>query len=83
MLSLRLPKELDQELTKVSRLESQTKTHIIRQALIEYLAKWKTKHKETAYTLGEDLFGVYEGDSNLSTDYKNRIDKTLHAKYPH
>jgi len=31
--------------------------------------------------LGHDLFGVYDGDEELSSDYKNRLDKILDEKY--
>ena len=82
MISLRLPMELEQELTTISRIEATTKTQIVRQAIVEYLARLKEKRTKTAYTLGEDLFGVYEGDTDLSSDYKHRLDDLLHEKYP-
>ena len=37
----------------------------------------KKRHTQTAYSLGHDLFGVYDGDEELSSDYKNRLVKIL------
>ncbi len=83
MISLRLPLELEQELTTIARLEATTKTHIVRQAIVEFVDKLKKQRGKSAYSLGEDLFGVYDGDVDLSSDYKNRLDDVLHAKYSH
>lgn len=83
MISLRLPFELEQELSTIAKLESTTKTQIVREAIIEFIANIKKKRTETPYTLGHDLFGVYDGDENLSSDYKNRLDDILNEKYSH
>jgi predicted DNA-binding protein len=81
MISLRLPAELEQELNLIAKLELTTKTQIVRQAIIEYIANLKRKRDDTPYSLGHDLFGVYDGDEELSSDYKNRLDKILDEKY--
>ena len=81
MISLRLPIELEQELNLIAKLELTTKTQIVREAIIEYIANLKKRRIQTPYSLGHDLFGVYEGDEELSSDYKNRLDKILDAKY--
>jgi len=81
MISLRLPIELEQELNTIAKLELTTKTQIVRDAIIEYIANLKKRHTQTAYSLGHDLFGVYDGDEELSSDYKNRLDKILDEKY--
>lgn len=73
MISLRLPAELEQELSAIAKLESITKIQIVREAIVEYVDKQKYKRENTPYSLGQDLFGVYDGDENLSSDYKNRL----------
>jgi len=81
MISLRLPIELEQELNLIAKLELTTKTQIVREAIVEYIANLKKRRIQTPYSLGHDLFGVYDGDEELSSDYKNRLDKILNAKY--
>ncbi|NEW61248.1 transcriptional regulator, partial [Sulfurovum sp. bin170] len=67
----------------IAKLELTTKTQIVRDAIVEYIANLKKRRTHTPYSLGHDLFGVYDGDEELSSDYKNRLDKILDAKYPH
>ena len=81
MISLRLPMKLEQELSLIAKLELTTKTEIVREAIVEYIANIKKRRSDTPYSLGEDLFGVYEGDKELSSDYKNRLDKILDEKH--
>ena len=81
MISLRLPRELEQELNTIAKLELTTKTEIVREAIVEYIAYLKKRQTQTAYSLGQDLFGAYDGDEELSSDYKNRLDKILDEKY--
>jgi len=83
MISLRLPFELEQELTTIAKLQSTTKTQIVREAIIQFIANIKEKNTQTPYSLGHDLFGAYDGDENLSSDYKNRLDDILNEKYSH
>jgi len=81
MISLRLPVELEQELNTIAKLELTTKTQIVREAIVEYIANIKKRRTQTPYSLGNDLFGVYDGEEELSSDYKNRLDKILNEKY--
>ena len=83
MLSVRLSTEAEHELGLVAHLEHTTKTHIVREAIAEFLQKRKQKKQYTPYLLGHDLFGVYEGEESLSQEYKTRLDDMLHAKYDH
>ena len=83
MISLRLPLELEQELSNIARLESTTKTQIVREAIIEFIENLKKKRTQTPYALAHDLFGVYDGDENLSSDYKNKLDGILDEKHSH
>ena len=81
MISIRLPFELEQELNTIAKLESTTKTQIVREAIEQFIANLKEKKTQTPYSLGHDLFGVYEGDENLSSNYKNRLDEILNEKH--
>ncbi|SFP42959.1 ribbon-helix-helix protein, CopG family [Hydrogenimonas thermophila] len=83
MLSVRLPKDIEQELANVARLEQTTKTEIVREAILFFLENLKEKRKNTPYTLGKDLFGVYDGDSDLSSNYKQKLDEILNEKHNH
>lgn len=81
MLAVRLNESLEQELTYFSKLYSQTKTDVVREALTLY---FKVKREETAKTpfeLGRDVFGRYDsGEHNLSTTYKQKLKDKLRAK---
>ncbi len=81
MLSIRLPKDLEQELDTISKLQQTTKTEIVKDAIKLFLENLKHKRKDTPYTLGEDLFGVYEGEKNSSLNYKEKLDEILNEKY--
>ena len=83
MLSVRLPKDIEQELATVANLEQTTKTKIVRDAIQFFLKNLKEKRKNTPYTLGKDLFGVYDGDTDLSENYKQRLDEILNEKHNH
>ncbi|MDQ7086077.1 MAG: hypothetical protein Q9M36_14710 [Sulfurovum sp.] len=83
MISLRLPYALEQELTTIAKLESSTKTQIVREAIVQFITNLKEQKTQTPYSLGNDLFGVYDGDENLSSDYKNRLDEILTEKHSH
>lgn len=83
MVSILLPQEIEAELESVARQEHTTKTSLIKNAIAEFLDKWRQEEKITPYELGEDLFGVYEGDADLSTNVKTKIFETLNEKYPH
>ena len=83
MISLRLPVELEQELSLIAKLELTTKTQIVREAIVEYIANLKKRRTDTPYSLGEDLFGVFEGEKELSSNYKNKFDEILNEKYHH
>ena len=83
MLSVRLPSDIEQELDTVAKMQKTTKTEIVRQSILFFLENLKQKRKNKPYALGKDLFGVYEGDSDLSSTYKQKLDKILNEKYSH
>ncbi|MEA2047603.1 MAG: CopG family transcriptional regulator [Campylobacterota bacterium] len=80
MISLRLEKNLEKELTLISKLNHQTKTDTIKKALKHYFKSLKTT-TPTAYELGEEYFGKYGStDGNLSTTYKQKLKDRINAK---
>ena len=82
MISLRLPKELEEKLESMSKKEQLTKSDMIREALEIYLVD-KEKSKQP-YKLGEDLFGKYgSGDGKLSKEYKKKVKEKIHGKMSH
>ena len=83
MLSVRLPSEIEQELATVAKLENTTKTEIVRKSIQFFLENLKQKRKNKPYALGKDLFGVYDGDSDLASSYKQKLDEILNEKYSH
>lgn len=82
MISLRLPKELEEKLESLSKKEQVTKSDMIREALEKYLADIeKSKHP---YKMGEDLFGRYgSGDGKLSIEYKKKVREKIYGKMSH
>lgn len=82
MISLRLPKDLEERLESVSKKERITKSDVIREALEKYLVDMdKTTHP---FELGEDLFGKYgSSDGKLSKEYKKRVREKIHEKISH
>ena len=83
MLSVRLPTDIEQKLATVARLQQTTKTKIVREAILFFLKHLEKQRKNTPYTLGKDLFGVYDGEKNLSENYKQKLDEILNEKQNH
>lgn len=82
MVSVRLPRELEEKLESVSKSENLTKTDIIKEALEEYIVN--IEKSKQPYKLGEDLFGKYgSGDGTLSRDYKKKVRGKVHEKMSH
>ena len=81
MLSVRLPLSIEQELATVAKLQYTTKTEIVRKAILFFLDNLKKQETNTPYLLGKDLFGVYEGEEDLSANYKQKLDEMLNEKY--
>mgnify|MGYP005869088369 CR=1 FL=1 len=80
MLTVRLPKYLEQELDMISKQKRETKTEIVKQALIEYIKI----HSKTPYEAGKDLFGC--DDSHIadgSVKYKQNVRRRIHEKHSH
>lgn len=76
MKSVRLPKELEEELENLSSSTNKSHSLIIREALVEYIAKEK-RHREPFET-GKAYFGKHgSGDGDRSVTYKSRIKKKI------
>ncbi|MBD3795932.1 MAG: CopG family transcriptional regulator [Epsilonproteobacteria bacterium] len=81
MLAVRLNEKLEQELAYFSKLYSQTKTDVVREALTLYFKVKREEETKSPFELGKDLFGRYDsGEHNLSTTYKQKIKDKLRAK---
>lgn len=83
MVSLRLPQELEAQLETVAKQQHTTKTTLIKNAIIAFLDKLKQQEQLSPYELGEDLFGAYDGDSDLSVQTKRKTFEALREKHPH
>ncbi len=81
MISLRLTKELQQQLEQFSEQRNSTKTQVVREALAYYFAALEEEQAQTPYVLGEALFGKYaSGATDNSVNYKQKIKEKLRAK---
>ena len=81
MVSVRLPRGMEQKLERLSAKGKISKSEIIKEALEEYLNK--LEQAEQPYILGEELFGKYgSGSGVLSRDYKKLVRGKIHAKSP-
>jgi len=79
MKSVRLPKQLEEELDALSSSTNKSHSHIIREALVEYIAK--EKRTQNPFEIGKDLFGKRgSGDTDRSVTYKSRIKEKIREK---
>jgi predicted DNA-binding protein len=80
MIAVRLPDEMERNLSLYAQRMQLTKTDVVREALRLYMAQ----HADEAlspYALGEELFGRYgSGDTDRSATYKQRLKEKLRAK---
>jgi len=84
MLSIRLPQDLEEDLTALAKSEQATKTEIVKIALSTYIRERTHLKAKTPYELGKDLFGKYgSGKGDLSTTYKTKLKEKLSEKYHH
>jgi len=80
MISLRLPHPLEQQLNRYSKLQHQTKSQVVKNALEQY---FKIDVAERSpYELGKELFGKYSlGDQDLSKNYKKILKAKINEKH--
>lgn len=82
MLAVRLNETLEQELTSFSKLNTKTKTDVVKEALELYFKTQRENNKKTAYELGEAFFGVHDsGSEDLSRTYKRKLKEKLSEKH--
>ncbi len=75
MLTVRLPKEIEEQLEGLSKQHKTTKSEIVKKAITEYIAK----NYSNPYETGKDLFGTDDTDiRDGSTNYKNRFRSFIH-----
>lgn len=80
MLTVRLPKEIEEQLEGLSRQHKTTKSEIAKKAIAEYIAK----NYSNPYETGKDLFGSDETDiRDGSTNFKTRFRSFIHEKHSH
>ncbi|MEW6623424.1 MAG: ribbon-helix-helix protein, CopG family [Bacillota bacterium] len=79
MISVRLPRDLENKINYLSETEGITKSDIIKEALEKYL-KDKENHIHP-YKLGEELFGRFgSGKKDMSSTYKQKVRKKINEK---
>ncbi|MEP2446691.1 MAG: CopG family transcriptional regulator [Balneola sp.] len=80
MRSVRLPEELDKQLEMLADQKKVSRSNIIKEALVEYMAKEKKYNQP--YKLGARYFGKHgSGESDRSVNYKSRIKNKLRDKH--
>lgn len=79
--TIRLNDDLNNKLLTLKNIEHVTKTEIIKRAIAEYYDHHV--NDKSPYELGEDLFGKYGDDPELSVSYKSKLKRKLHEKYSH
>jgi hypothetical protein len=80
LLTVRLPKEIEEQLEGLSKQRKMTKSEIAKKAITEYI----TKNYSNPYETGKDLFGSDDSDiCDGSTSYKNRFRSFIHEKHSH
>ena len=81
MLAVRLPENLENELSLYAEMSDKTKTDVVKEALRLYLNTKEAEELKTPYELGELFFGKYEsGRDDLSTTYKQKLKRKLSEK---
>ncbi len=82
MRSLRISEELDKELEGLAKQKKVSRSEIIKEALVAYMAKEKTYNQP--YELGKKYFGKHgSGEADRSTTYKSRIKNKIREKRSH
>ncbi|MCP9292169.1 MULTISPECIES: CopG family ribbon-helix-helix protein [Gracilimonas] len=80
MRSVRLPEDLEKELEMLADQKNVSRSNIIKEALVEYMAKEKKYNKP--YEAGAAYFGKHgSGEANRSVTYKSRIKDKIRDKH--
>ncbi len=79
MRSVRLPEEVDKKLETLANQKNVSRSDIIKEALVEYMAK-EEKYNQP-YKLGSQYFGKHgSGEKDRSVTYKARIKDKIRDK---
>ena len=81
MTTVRLNDEIDTKLSTLIEIEKLTKSEIIKRAIIEYYEKYM--NKKTPYELGNEYFGKFGSNDELSSTYKTKVREKLNEKHSH
>lgn len=81
MTTVRLNNDIDSKLTKLIEAEHTTKSEIIKKAISEYFEGHY--QEKSPFELGEDLFGKFGAEEDLSTTYKQKLKGMLNEKHSH
>lgn len=79
MRSVRLPEEVEKELESLAYQKNVSRSTIIKDALVEYMAK--EKKYNNPFETGEKYFGRHgSGEHNRSVTYKSQIKSKIRGK---
>jgi predicted transcriptional regulator len=82
MRSVRLPEEVDKKLETLANQKNVSRSIIIKEALVEYMAK-EEKYNQP-YEAGAQYFGKHgSGEKDRSVTYKSRIKDKIRDKRTH
>ncbi|MBU45569.1 MAG: transcriptional regulator [Spirochaetaceae bacterium] len=80
MISLRLPRELEEKLTRLSALEKKTRTEIIKESLQMYIES--RDDRKSAYELATRHFGQSTGRGNQgSVNHQEVVRRKIKRKH--
>jgi RHH-type rel operon transcriptional repressor/antitoxin RelB len=78
-ITIRIDPQLQAELDRLARLEGVSRSDVVRESLVCYLAE--KKESVTPWELGKDVFGRYaSGRTDLSAERKKILKEKLRAK---
>lgn len=81
MRSVRLPEDVEKELEILSKQKKVSRSEIVKEALVEYMAKEKKYNQP--YEIGAAYFGKRgSGEKNRSETYKSQIKSKLSDNRP-
>ncbi|MEX0647970.1 MAG: CopG family transcriptional regulator [Balneolaceae bacterium] len=79
MRSVRLPEEIEKELDSLSSQKNVSRSMIIKEALVEYIANEKKYNRP--FETGSQYFGKHgSGENDRSVTYKEQIKSRIRGK---
>jgi predicted transcriptional regulator len=81
MLTLRLDKNIEDDLCKIAKLKGLTKSELVRRSIIEYVS---CNSESKSWKVGEPIFGKYSsGKGNLAEDSETLLRKKFDKRCRH